>query len=120
MSEIRVTNIIGETGLDAVNFTKGINVTSGVVTATSFSGNGANLAGVESGFDSTQTYTTAGSHTWTKPSGIKKVRVTVTGGGGGGGGHNNDDAQGGGGAPDQAENALADLKFYLKNMLSDS
>ena len=43
MSEIRVTNIIGETGLDAVNFTKGINVSSGVVTATTFSGSGASL-----------------------------------------------------------------------------
>ena len=43
MSEIRVTNIIGETGTDAVNFTKGINVSSGVITATTFSGSGANL-----------------------------------------------------------------------------
>ena len=39
MSEIRVENIIGETGTDAVNFTKGINVT-GIVTATSFCGSG--------------------------------------------------------------------------------
>ena len=42
MSEIRVENIIGETGTDAVKFTKGINVT-GVTTATTFSGSGANL-----------------------------------------------------------------------------
>ena len=42
MSEIRVENIIGENGVDAVKFTKGINVT-GVTTATSFSGSGANL-----------------------------------------------------------------------------
>ena len=42
MSEIRVENIIGETGVDAVNFTKGVNVT-GVTTATSFSGSGASL-----------------------------------------------------------------------------
>ena len=42
MSEIRVENIIGETGTDAVKFTKGINVT-GVTTATSFSGSGASL-----------------------------------------------------------------------------
>tara|TARA_B100001093_G_scaffold392808_1_gene379374 strand:+ start:182 stop:787 length:606 start_codon:yes stop_codon:yes gene_type:complete len=35
MSEIRVENIIGETGTDAVNFTKGIN-TTGIVTATGF------------------------------------------------------------------------------------
>ena len=90
MSEIRVTNIIGETGLDAVNFTKGINVSSGVVTATTFSGSlaasnltgalpaisGANLTGVDSGFDSTQIFTSSG--TWTKPSGITKVKVTVT------------------------------------------
>ena len=45
MSEIRVTNIIGETGLDAVTFTKGINAT-GIVTATSFAGSGANLTGI--------------------------------------------------------------------------
>ena len=48
MSEIRVENIIGETGVDAVKFTKGVNVT-GVVTATTFSGahsgSGANLIG---------------------------------------------------------------------------
>ena len=42
MSEIRVENIIGETGFDAVKFTKGINVT-GVTTATTFSGSGASL-----------------------------------------------------------------------------
>ena len=38
MSEIRVNNVIADNGLDAVNFTKGINAT-GIVTATSFSGN---------------------------------------------------------------------------------
>ena len=48
MSEIRVTNIIGETGVDAVTFTKGINVT-GVTTATSFSGSGANLTSLPAG-----------------------------------------------------------------------
>ena len=48
MSEIRVENIIGETGLDAVNFTKGVNVT-GIVTATSFSGSGAALTGISAG-----------------------------------------------------------------------
>ena len=59
MSEIRVENIIGETGVDAVNFTKGINVTGIVtatnvsigssVTATSFFGSGAGLSGVSAG-----------------------------------------------------------------------
>ena len=59
MSEIRVDNIIGETGTDAVNFTKGINVTGIVtatnvsigssVTATNFFGSGAGLSGVSAG-----------------------------------------------------------------------
>ena len=46
MSEIRVENIIGETGTDAVKFTKGINAT-GIITATSFSGTvpSSNLSG---------------------------------------------------------------------------
>ena len=45
MSEIRGNDIKGENGLDAVNFTKGIN-TTGIITATSFSGSGANLTGI--------------------------------------------------------------------------
>ena len=48
MSEIRVENIIGETGVDAVKFTKGVNVT-GIVTATSFVGSGAGLTNVSGG-----------------------------------------------------------------------
>lgn len=40
MSEIRVNNVIADNGLDAVNFAKGINVSSGIITATSFSGSG--------------------------------------------------------------------------------
>lgn len=48
------------------------------------------------GFKSMQVFTSSG--TWTKPSGIKKVRVFVTGGGGGGGGTNDDDMTNGGGA----------------------
>jgi len=47
------------------------------------------------GLASIQTFTTAGSHTWTKPAGIKKVKVTVTGGGGGGYALQNDNDQGG-------------------------
>jgi len=62
MSEIRVNNVIADNGLDAVNFSKGINAT-GIVTATSFSGtipssnlsgalpaiSGANLTGISAG-----------------------------------------------------------------------
>ena len=79
MSEIRVTNIIGETGTDAVNFSKGINISSGVCTATSFVGSvaatsltgtiadarfpatlpaisGANLTGISAGIEMAQTW----------------------------------------------------------------
>ena len=56
MSEIRVTNIIGETGTDAVNFTKGINAT-GIITATSFSGSGAALTGLAAGGKINQVFT---------------------------------------------------------------
>ena len=59
MSEIKTSKIIGETGVDAVNFTSGLNVT-GVSTATNVSvassvtagtlfGNGAGLTGVSAG-----------------------------------------------------------------------
>ena len=59
MSEIKTTKIIGENGVDAVNFTSGLNVT-GVTTATNVSvassvtagtlfGNGAALTGVTAG-----------------------------------------------------------------------
>ena len=59
MSEIRVENIIGETGVDAVHFTKGINATGTLtstnvsvassVTAGTLHGNGAGLTGVSGG-----------------------------------------------------------------------
>mgnify|MGYP001444188400 CR=1 FL=1 len=69
MSEIRVENIIGETGTDAVKFTKGINAT-GIITATSFSGtvpssnlsgalpaiSGANLTGLSAGITNAQQF----------------------------------------------------------------
>ena len=72
MSEIRVENIIGETGTDAVKFTKGINAT-GIVTATSFSGSGANLTGIAAspnigatetqGYQNLKIYSTANNST---------------------------------------------------------
>ena len=59
MSEIRVENIIGENGVDAVQFTKGINTTGTLtstnvstassITAGTFFGNGAGLTGVSGG-----------------------------------------------------------------------
>lgn len=47
-------------------------------------------------FRSTQVFTSSG--TWTKPSGLKRVRVFVTGGGGGGGAPSANTQNGGGGA----------------------
>ena len=59
MSEIKTTKIIGETGVDAVNFTSGLNVTgvstatnvstASSVTAGAFYGNGAGLTNVTAG-----------------------------------------------------------------------
>ena len=48
MSEIRVTDIKGEDGSAAVNFSKGINA-SGVCTATTFSGSAASLTSIPAG-----------------------------------------------------------------------
>lgn len=51
------------------------------------------------GLQSIQVFDSAGSFTWTKPAGVTKVKVIVTGAGGsGGGGGNNADFGAGGGA----------------------
>ena len=53
---------------------------------------------VSAGLKSVQLFHTAGSHTWTKPSGINIIKAYVTGGGGGGGiDYYNGDCVGGGG-----------------------
>ena len=59
MSEIKTAKIIGETGVDAVNFTSGLNVTgistatnvltASSVTAGAFYGNGAGITGITAG-----------------------------------------------------------------------
>ena len=59
MSEIKTTKIIGENGVDAVNFTSGLNVTgvststnvsvASSITASTFFGNGAGLTNVSAG-----------------------------------------------------------------------
>ena len=95
MSEIRVDNIIGETGTDAVRFTKGINVTGIVtatnisigssVTATSFFGSGAGLSGVSAGkvlqvVSTTKTDTASnstGSQSWWSYT-ESSLRATIT------------------------------------------
>lgn len=50
------------------------------------------------GLQSMQVFTTTGTSTWTKPSGISLIKVYVTGAGGGGGATNDDDMANGGGA----------------------
>ena len=64
------------------------------------SANGLEYGDVSAGLSSIQVFDTAGSYTWTKPAGIKKVKVIVTGGGGGGFGYQvgNDSAPSTGGA----------------------
>jgi hypothetical protein len=63
-------------------------------------GTGANptWADAGGGFQSMQVFSTSGSHTWTKPAGITKIKVYVTGSGGSGGGWGtaNDVGSGGG------------------------
>jgi len=52
------------------------------------------------GFQSKQTFSSSGTHTYTKPSGISKIKVYITGAGasGAGGANQSDDYGGGGGA----------------------
>jgi len=64
-------------------------------------GTGANpvWASAGGGLQSQQVFTSTGSSTWTKPAGITKVKVIVTGaGGGGGGGQSTGNGGAGGGA----------------------
>ena len=71
------------TALSASNLTSGT-LPDARFPATLPAVSGANLTGLAGGgYASTQYFTSSG--TWTKPSGIKTIRVTVLGGGGGGG-----------------------------------
>jgi len=125
MSEIRADRIYNEDGSSGPSFPNGIpnlvmsgittvttlnattlrvgsgvTISAGIVSATEFRGNGANLTGISATTDgelrSVQYYTSAGSATWTKPAGLKRVRVYVTGGGGGGALEGTTTASGGG------------------------
>jgi len=92
---IDVTGIVTAT---TVKVGSAISITDGGVAATRFYGSGENLTAVPAGFASMQVFTSSG--TYTKPSGIKKIKVTATGGGasGSGGAGNTNDFGGGGGA----------------------
>ena len=79
MSEIRVENIIGETGTDAVNFTKGVNVTGiatatnvsvgSSVTASTFHGSGASLTGISAGITNAQQFRLAANQSGSSSAG---------------------------------------------------
>ena len=58
--------------------------------------NNGSSSGFDSGLASVQTFTSSG--TWTKPSGITKINITIIGGGAGGGGATNQYGAGSGGA----------------------
>ena len=95
---IDVTGIVTAT---TVNVGSAISITDSAVSATRFHGDGSNLTGMSAGLQSMNVFTTPGTATWTKPSGITKVKVYVTGGGGGCsavGGNRLDDAGAGGAA----------------------
>ena len=75
MSEIRVNDIIGEDGSGAVGFSKGINISSGIVTATTFDGNlSGDVTGDVTGNVTGYIIGTAGTFT----SGIDVVGAAVT------------------------------------------
>jgi len=114
MSILRVTSIKDQQGLSGFNFASGAITSHGTLKITNININGtitgsskyiipsltghsgkllttdgANLSWAtvssNSGFRSMQVYTSNG--TWTKPSGIRSIRVQVVGAGGGGSGH---------------------------------
>ena len=95
---IDVTGIVTAT---TVKVGRAISITDSAVSATRFHGDGSQLTGMSAGLQSMNVYTNPGTATWTKPSGITKVKVYVTGGGGGCsavGGNRLDDAGAGGAA----------------------
>ena len=91
---IDVTGIVTAT---TVKVGSAISMTDSAISATRYFGNGSALTGLSAGLQSVQVFGSSG--TYTKPAGINKIKVIVTGaGGGGGGGTNNNNAGTGGGA----------------------
>ena len=83
----------GAFGLSGANYG-----TSGQVLTSQGSGSAPQWGDVapDGAFRSVQYFTTSGTHTWTRPAGLQRVRVYVTGGGGGGALENTNTASGGG------------------------
>ena len=72
---------------------------AGKVLKVNSGGNGLEYADATAGLQSMNVYSTAGTHTWTKPTGVTKIKVFVTGGGGGGmSGPSNDNSGSSGGS----------------------
>ena len=79
MSEIRVTDIKGENGLDAVNFSKGVSA-AGIVTATGFKV-GSGISMTDTGIKASNFYGSGSSLTGIDAGGLKKLyEVNTTGG----------------------------------------
>ena len=77
---IDVTGIVTAT---TVKVGSAISATDGAISATRYFGDGSSLTGTSAGLQSMNVFTSTGTSTWNKPSGITKVKVYVTGGGGG-------------------------------------
>ena len=91
---IDLDNVVADNSITAAKLNISGNGTSGQAVLSDGDGS-FSYGDAGGGLQSQQVFTSSG--TWTKPSGIKKVKVYVTGGGGGGGGGNPNWNHGGGG-----------------------
>lgn len=87
---------MSQLSVDAVDKQSGSTLTLGGAGTTVAVHASATTSGFDSGLASVQTFTSSG--TWTKPSGITKITITIIGGGAGGGGASNNYGAGSGGA----------------------
>jgi len=91
---IDLDNVVADNSITAAKLNISGNGTSGQAVLSDGDGS-FSYGDAGGGLQSQQVFTSSG--TWTKPSGIKKVKVIVTGGGAGGGGGNPNWNNGGGG-----------------------
>jgi len=103
-TKVAAVNTAGTTQVSAVNSagTTQVAAVNAIATGTFKTVGGSSILGsgditivTSAGLQSQQVFTASG--TWTKPSGITKIKVTVTGGGAGGGSGSSGNNQGGGG-----------------------
>ena len=87
---------MGSINVNAIDKESGSTLTLGGAGTTVAVHASATTSGFDSGLASVQTFTSSG--TWTKPSGITKINITIIGGGAGGAGATNQYGAGSGGA----------------------